>query len=74
MDLKELKLKYNYFIDREKKAEKFFETCSVDGVEKYLPEFHKITNNLSMLMVAYKKLTGNIMNDDQIFNGFKEVR
>ena len=73
MSILELKQAYNVLIAREKKAEKFLENNSytIEKRDSWVPEFVKITECLSMLMIDYKKITGEEMNDDNIFNGFQ---
>jgi len=72
MSLLELKAAYNVIIAREKKAELFLENAAVPQVKKdlWVPEFVKITEQLSMLMIEYKKITGFEMRDSEVLNGF----
>ena len=73
MELKELKGAYNVLIKREKKAEKFLDDWNITQAKKdsWLPEFTKITECLSMLMIDYKNLTGEEMSNDNVLNGFQ---
>jgi len=71
--IEDLKGAYNVLIQREKKAEKYLENNSVpqETRDKWLPAFTAITEQLSMLMRDYKKLTGNEMLDSEVLNGFQ---
>lgn len=73
MSILELKKAYNVLITREKKAEKFLEDNSFTQTKRdtWVPEFVKITECLSMLMIKYKTITGVEMPDDNVLNGFK---
>lgn len=64
--------RYNYNIGRIKKAEEFMSSPSttIEQVEKWLPEYNKVVNELSKLMREFKKKTGYEMSDKEIFNGF----
>ena len=72
MSILELKATYNILIAREKKAEKFLEdtTYTQDKRDSWVPEFVKITEQLSLLMREYKKITGQEMPDNEVLNGF----
>lgn len=72
MSILELKKAYNVLIAREKKAEKFLENAAVPQTKKdlWVPEFCRITECLSMLMIKHKEITGNEMLDSEVINGF----
>ena len=73
LSIDDLKVAYNVLIAREKKAELFLENSKVlqPQKEEWLPEFVKITECLSMLMIKHKEITGVEMKDDEVLNGFK---
>ena len=73
MNIIELQQTYNILIQREKKAELFFENEKVAQAKKdaWIPEFNKITECLSLLMEKYIEITGEVMSDDNVLNGFK---
>jgi len=73
MTIEELKAAYNILIAREKKAEKFLEDNSytIEKRDSWVPEFAKITECLSLLMIKYKEITGEVMSDDNVLNGFQ---
>lgn len=72
MTLEEIKKEYNHWIVREKKAEQFMESdIDTKEKEKWLPEYFKITENLSMLILKYEEITKTKMPKYNIFNGFK---
>ena len=64
--------RYNKLIDREKKAEAFLSNPSTTEkqIEKWLPEFHKVVRELSVMMQEYKTHTGYEMQENEILNGF----
>jgi hypothetical protein len=72
MSILELRETYNGLIAREKKAEKFFDNPNVEQSKKdnWIPEFMKITEGLSILMIKHREITGVEMNDDEVLNGF----
>lgn len=69
--LKELKEKYNKLLQREKKAEGYLNNATEEQQEKWLPEFIRITVDLSKMMWKYKELTGKEMTIDETLEGFK---
>ena len=73
MTLQELKGAYNVLIKREKLAEKYLEDNSYTQAKKdsWIPEFNKITECLSMLMIDYKKITGEEMSNENVLEGFR---
>lgn len=68
-----MKKAYNVLISRELKAEAFFksEKVSQKTKEEWLPEFEKITIDLSMLMRQFKAYTGEEMKDNEVLHGFQ---
>ena len=72
MSILELKETYNKLIDREKRAEIFFNNPSIEQSkqEAWIPEYLEITKGLSLLMIEYQKITGEEMTDTEILNGF----
>ena len=74
MSILELRAAYNILIKREKNAEKFLEdnSYSIEKRDKWIPEFCRITECLSLLMIEYKNITGEVMKDDNVLNGFQQ--
>lgn len=73
MDLNNLKIEYNRLLKREKNAENYLTNVATDAeVEKWMPEFIKITNQLSNMMFKLEKILNREMTHDEIVNGFKE--
>lgn len=69
-----LKTDYNKLLKREKNAENYLDNVATDTeAERWKPEFIKITQDLSMMMLDFKKATGREMTDDEILHGFKDV-
>jgi len=74
VELKNLKIKYNKLLKREKNAENYLNNvASEKEAEKWTPLFMLITQKLSMMMIDFEKVTGREMTDDEISNGFKDV-
>lgn len=71
--LEKLKKEYNKKLERNKKAEEYFKTHTVDQCIKYLDLFNTVTSELGELIKEYKQLTGKSMSKEQILNGFREV-
>ena len=73
INLEELKKTYNILLAREKKAEKFLEDTNYTQVKRdsWNPEFVKITECLSMLMIKHKEITGKEMLDSEVLDGFQ---
>ena len=73
LNIEDLKGAYNVLIAREKKAEKFLEDNSytIEKRDSWIPEFVKITECLSMLMIDYKNITGEEMNNENVLEGFQ---
>lgn len=74
LGLKELKIKYNKVLEREKKAEEYFNRTDVSGTEKekWLPKLNDIIVELSRMMKEHKKLTGEEMSKQEVLEGFKD--
>lgn len=67
----QFKIKYNHYIEREKKAEIFFNN-NFDKIEKrHIEEYHKIIKELSGLIQEYRKVAGKEMTTLQILEGFE---
>ena len=66
---------YNHYINRLKKADKYFSDNSVDDDKKIQPKilegFNEIISNLSRMQKEYKRVIGEEMEDNNKFNGFK---
>lgn len=71
MNLENLKDKYNYLIERNKNAEKFFEENSVEECMKYLNLFNQITIDLSNTRNSLEKILNRKMTKNEILNGFR---
>ena len=73
LNIDDVKKAYNILIAQEKKAEESFNSNKYTDKQKesWLPKFNQITECLSMLMIDYKKLTGNDMLDSEVLNGFE---
>ena len=76
--MKNLMKKYNYFISRNKKGEKFLESDEFfkgtkDNQEKWIRAFQEIAWELSTLGTKIEKLLGRKMTNNEILEGFKEV-
>lgn len=71
--LEKLKKEYNKKLERNKKAEEYFKTHTVDQCIKYLDLFNAVTSELGELIKEYKQLTGKSMSKEKILNGFREV-
>lgn len=68
--LKELKIKYNSVLARQKKAEVFLNNATDKEIDKWLPEYFKITSQLSVMMSQFAVLTGRAMTIDESLEGF----
>ena len=73
IELKKLKLDYNYWLKRYENAEKFFKTATIEQVEKNLELFNEVVRRLSRLLSQYKVLTGKEMTPIEEFEGFRGV-
>ena len=73
LNIDDVKKAYNILIAQEKKAEESFNSNKYTDKQKesWLPKFNQITECLSMLMIDYKKLTGEEMSIEDTLNGFK---
>lgn len=66
-----LKQKYNYNLNRNRKAEEYFKTHTVKECEKHLDLFNKVTNELSNIITKIESITGEKMTTYERLNGFK---
>ncbi|WP_346884355.1 hypothetical protein [Clostridium sp. UBA4395] len=71
MDIVELKKKYNQLLKRVYDAEQYFETCSKEDIDKYMPKYMKILDVINKMIIVLRK-NGIEMNDKAILEGFKE--
>lgn len=74
--MEDLIKKYNYFISRNKKGEKFLESdeffkSTKDNQEKWIRAFQEIAWELSTLGAEIEKLLGRKMTNAEILEGFK---
>lgn len=74
--MENLTKKYNYFISRNKKGEKFLESDEFfkgtkDNQEKWIRAFQEIAWELSTLGAEIEKLLGRKMTNAEILEGFK---
>lgn len=51
-----LKLKYNYYLKRIKKADKYLKSCSKENYKKYYPVAIALINKIDEIIAALKKL------------------
>ncbi|ELC8426252.1 hypothetical protein QYB63_002906 [Clostridium perfringens] len=51
-----LKLKYNYYLKRIKKANSYLKKCSKENYEKYYPKAMELINKIDEVIAALKKL------------------
>lgn len=52
----ELKLKYNFYIKRIQKADKYLKSCSKENYKKYYPVAIALINKIDEIIAALKKL------------------
>lgn len=76
--MEDLIKKYNYFVLRNKKGEKFlksdeFYKSTKDKQEKWIRAFQEIAWELSTLRAKIEKLLGRKMTNNEILEGFKEA-
>lgn len=69
--LKELKVKYNSVLQREKKAQTFLNNATDEQLKSWLPEYLKITGQLSTMMLQFEILSERAMTIDETLEGFK---
>lgn len=74
MSLLALKQKYNKLLERNRNAEKYFSTHTVQECEKYMDLFNQVTKDISNTIKEFKIVYGLELTDQQIIEGFKEVR
>ncbi len=51
-----LKLKYNYYLKRIKKADSYLRSCSKENYKKYYPKAMDLINKIDEVIVKLKKL------------------
>lgn len=51
-----IKLKYNYYLQRIKKANSYLKKCSKENYEKYYPKAMELINKIDEVIAALKKL------------------
>ncbi|EIF6155396.1 hypothetical protein ACSXDI_15670 (plasmid) [Clostridium perfringens] len=51
-----LKLKYNYYLKRIKKADSYLKKCSKENYEKYYPKAIALINKIDEIIAALKNL------------------
>lgn len=71
MGLEDLKKRYNRVLEREKKAEKWMETVPESEVQKWMPEYLKITKQLSGMMQEFREIAGRSMTQEECLEGLK---
>ena len=55
-DVEYLKLKYNYYLKRIKKADSYLRNCSEENYKKYYPKAMDLINKIDEVIVKLKKL------------------
>ncbi len=71
LTIENFKKAYNFNLKRFKKAEKYFETCSEDESEKWLPELVSVIDAMGTVLEALDR-RGVHATSEEIENGFKE--
>ncbi len=71
MNIAEAKKKYNQLLRRVYSAEKYFETCSKEDVDKYMPKYMEILDTVNKMILVFRR-NGVEMDDETILEGFKE--
>jgi len=69
-ELLNLKTQYNYWLDRNNKAEEFLKGYDGPLMDKYLKDFDSITRNLSIYIRKIEKATNKEMTHYEKINGF----
>lgn len=68
-------MEYNHWINRLKKADKYFSDDKVNDEKKTQPKilegFNDIISNVSRMQTEYKRVVGEEMKEIDKFNGFK---
>lgn len=70
-ELTHLKTQYNYWLDRNNKAEEFLKDYEGPLIDKYIKNFDSITKNLGVLIKKIETATGKNMTSYEKLNGFK---
>lgn len=55
MEIEKLKLKYNYYLKRIKKADNYLKNCSKEEYEKYYPVAMALINKIDEIIRELKK-------------------
>lgn len=66
-----LKMRYNKCIKRNKAAEEYFKTHTVEECLKYLNLFNQVTQDISNLIIQIEEIMGKKMTHYEKINGFK---
>ncbi|HFK8175706.1 TPA: hypothetical protein ACG0NJ_001888 [Clostridium perfringens] len=56
MEIEKLKLKYNYYLKRIQKADKYLKSCSKENYKKYYPVAIALINKIDEIIRELKKL------------------
>ena len=70
MSILDYKKAYNYLLARYKKAEEYFATHTLEEVDKWLPEFIKILETMSMIINSLENRFKVKVTDKEKENGF----
>ncbi len=70
-ELLDLKTQYNYWLERNNKAEEFLKDYDGPLMDKYLKDFDSITRNLGVLIKKIETAMGENMTHYEKINGFK---
>lgn len=62
-----MKKYYNSILEREKRAQVFFQRASSEEIDKWMPAYTEIIKQLSLLMGLIPNMT-----NEEILNGFKD--
>lgn len=71
LTIENFKKAYNYNLKRFKKAEKYFENCSKEEEDKWLPELVSVIDAMGTLLEALDR-RGVHATPEEIENGFME--
>lgn len=71
LTIENFKKAYNYNLKRFKKAEKYFENCSKEEEDKWLPELVSVIDAMGTLLEALNR-RGVYATPEEIENGFME--
>ena len=73
LKIENIKIKYTELLKRNEKAEVCLNSASDAQLEKWLPEFNKITRQLSGLQYYYFIITNIEMTENEKIHGFKQI-